>query len=75
MPQARSIRAMIRCGPGGRTGVLLKEGPMGETRAPAKMAPAVPMLCGGRLAAFGLSLRPPSGMGIGRAFCASRGCL
>jgi hypothetical protein len=30
---------------------------------------------GGRLPAFGLSLRPPSGMGIGWAFCASMGRL
>ena len=29
----------------------------------------------GRLPAFGLSLRPPSGMGIGWAFCASTGRL
>ena len=65
MPQARSIWAMIRCGPGG------------ETVAPAKMAPRSPhaMLEGGRLPAFGLSLRPPSGMGIGWAFCASMGRL
>jgi hypothetical protein len=37
--------------------------------------PAIPMPCGGRLPASGLSLRPPSGMGIGWLFRASRGRL
>ena len=69
MPQAPSIWAMIRCGPGG------------ETAAPAKMAPrspcpAAPLLPAWSLRSFnGLSLRPPPGMGIGWAFCASRGRL
>ena len=57
MPQAPSIWAMIRCGPGG------------ETAAPAKMAPRSkwPSLPAWSLRSFnnGLSLRPPPGMGAG----------
>jgi hypothetical protein len=60
MPQAPSIWAMIRCGPGGESSAR-------------QNGPAIHMPCGGRLPAFGLSLRPPSGMGIGWAFCPSGG--